>query len=295
MSVTPNMNLTLPTPTVTDGPDWAEQINTALEAVDDHDHSSGKGQRVTPAGMDINDDLDVDSNNLLNVNTVELVNQDTALSGVSNICRLQFVDGDFYIVNSGGVAVQITDGDAIISTVVVPSSPLMPAGTVLDFAGGTVPVGFLACNGAAVSRTTYADLFNAIGTTWGVGDGSTTFNLPDTQCKTSIGSGTYLDPVAGSTTRSVGQGQNVENAIGAATHILTEAQMPSHRHTQTAHTHTTVGPSAFLLAEGVYGGQNASGSTTSGSTLPPDLGLTGGGTSHNNMQPSIVFTKMIKT
>ena len=54
----------------------------------------------------------------------------------------------------------------------------VPTGTILPFAGGTIPEGFLACNGAAVSRTTYSALFSAIGTTYGSGDGSTTFNLP---------------------------------------------------------------------------------------------------------------------
>lgn len=54
----------------------------------------------------------------------------------------------------------------------------LPTGTILPFAGGTIPNGFLACNGASVSRTTYAELFSAIGTTYGSGDGSTTFNLP---------------------------------------------------------------------------------------------------------------------
>ena len=54
-----------------------------------------------------------------------------------------------------------------------------PVGSYLFFAGKTVPEGYLLCNGAAVSRTTYARLFAAIGTTYGAGDGSTTFNLPD--------------------------------------------------------------------------------------------------------------------
>ena len=54
-----------------------------------------------------------------------------------------------------------------------------PTGTMLPFGGTTVPTGFLLCNGAAVSRTTYAKLFAAIGTKWGTGDGSTTFNLPN--------------------------------------------------------------------------------------------------------------------
>lgn len=54
-----------------------------------------------------------------------------------------------------------------------------PAGAVTAFAGGTAPTGWLECNGAAVSRTTYAALFGAIGVTYGSGDGISTFNLPD--------------------------------------------------------------------------------------------------------------------
>lgn len=57
----------------------------------------------------------------------------------------------------------------------------IPTGTILPFAGSTIPSGFLACNGAAVSRTTYSALYSAIGTTYGTGDGSTTFNLPSVE------------------------------------------------------------------------------------------------------------------
>lgn len=59
------------------------------------------------------------------------------------------------------------------------SNLINPAGTVIQYAGTTAPAGFLACDGTAVSRTTYATLFSAIGTTYGTGNGSTTFNLPD--------------------------------------------------------------------------------------------------------------------
>lgn len=67
------------------------------------------------------------------------------------------------------------DDIATLSTV----QTYMPTGAVLWFARSTPPIGFLECNGAAVSRTTYAALFAVIGTTFGAGDGSTTFNLPD--------------------------------------------------------------------------------------------------------------------
>lgn len=66
---------------------------------------------------------------------------------------------------------------ALASTEFVHS--VMPAGTVLPFAGISSPTGWLLCDGSAVSRTTYSRLFSAIGSTYGAGDGSTTFNLPD--------------------------------------------------------------------------------------------------------------------
>lgn len=56
---------------------------------------------------------------------------------------------------------------------------LVPPGTVQFYAANTAPAGWVKANGAALSRTTYAELFAAVGTTFGVGDGSTTFNLPD--------------------------------------------------------------------------------------------------------------------
>lgn len=67
---------------------------------------------------------------------------------------------------------------------------LLPAGTVIAYAGSVAPEGFIACNGAAVSRETYANLFAAIGTLYGSGDGSTTFNLPDLTDRVVQGSAT---------------------------------------------------------------------------------------------------------
>jgi microcystin-dependent protein len=65
------------------------------------------------------------------------------------------------------------------ATVVEITQIILPAGMILPFGNTSAPSGYLACDGAAVSRTTYATLFAAIGTVWGVGDGSTTFNIPD--------------------------------------------------------------------------------------------------------------------
>lgn len=72
----------------------------------------------------------------------------------------------------------VHDGSTAGGTPLAPESA-MPAGAVLYLARNSAPTGFLKANGAAISRTTYAALFTAVGTTFGVGDGSTTFNLPD--------------------------------------------------------------------------------------------------------------------
>ena len=69
---------------------------------------------------------------------------------------------------------------------------LVPIGTVLEFAGSTAPLNYLMCNGQAVSRTTYSELFSVIGTTYGSGDGSTTFNVPDRRGKVGVGYGNGL-------------------------------------------------------------------------------------------------------
>lgn len=71
------------------------------------------------------------------------------------------------------------DNNGKIDTSFLKMHEIIPPGTVVAYAGTTPPNGWLLCNGAAVSRTLYANLFAVIGTTHGIGDGSTTFNLPD--------------------------------------------------------------------------------------------------------------------
>lgn len=101
-----------------------------------------------------------------------------------------------------------------------------PAGIISAFAGSSAPTGWLACNGAAISRTTYATLFAAIGTTWGPGDGVNTFNLPDLRGAFLRGSGTSsLDP---SSPRAVGSFQAEAYASHTHSNSLSD---PGHAHT----------------------------------------------------------------
>jgi microcystin-dependent protein len=65
-----------------------------------------------------------------------------------------------------------------------------PVGTITQYAGAAAPTGYLLCDGSAVSRSTYADLFAILSTTYGSGNGSTTFNLPDFRGRVQMGAGT---------------------------------------------------------------------------------------------------------
>ena len=94
----------------------------------------------------------------------------------------------------------------------------LPAGVVLHFANSSAPSGWLECNGTAVSRTTYASLFSAIGTVYGAGDGSTTFNLPDLRGQFLRGwdNGAGVDPA-----RAIGSSQTdtMQNLTGTFTNV----------------------------------------------------------------------------
>nr|BDD44513.1 microcystin dependent protein [Moraxellaceae bacterium] len=170
-----------------------------------------------------------------------------------------------------------------------------PVGAVVDFAGaGTPPGVWLECNGQNVSRTDYAALFAAIGTTWGAGDGSTTFTLPDLRRKTTVGAG-------GAGTGTLGNA--VGDTGGAETHTLAESEIPAHTHSGTAasagaHTHSITGSSDGGANMRPVSGRNNSGSLSTSSAGSHSHSLTinnaGGGGGHNNLQPSAVVKKLIK-
>jgi len=135
--------------------------------------------------------------------------------------------------SSGNMSVQsLTSVQPMVS---VPTGALMP------YAGASAPSQFLLCDGSAVLKSLYPDLFNIIGSSYGNGNGSTTFNLPNLMGRTAVGAGAGAQNggsgsgvVSGGTAmtaRSLGQ------FSGAETHTLIEAQSPSHTHTM-AHTHT---------------------------------------------------------
>lgn len=130
---------------------------------------------------------------------------------------------------------------------------LVPVGTVMPYAGATAPSGFLLTDGSAVSRTAYPALFAAIGTTYGSGDGSTTFNLPNTQ-------GIFVKGAGSQTISSV----NYSGTLGAKQ----TDQFQGHKHSisDPGHDH---GVSAQWTASSPYGGGSGNlnyGGTTASAT-----------------------------
>ena len=154
---------------------------------------------------------------------------------------------------------------------------LVPPGSVVAYISTSAPGGWLLCDGSNVSRTTYATLFSVIGTTFGVGDGSTTFTLPDMRGRVPVGSGSG----AGLTARSLAA------TGGEETHTLTVPEIPAHTHsyTDTYRTGNQDTDNAFGT-ETVANESSVSEAKTTGST--------GGGQAHNIMQPFLVLNYIIK-
>lgn len=115
-----------------------------------------------------------------------------------------------------------------------PSESGTPSGVIMQYAGSSAPTGYLICNGSAVSRTTYSNLFAVIGTTYGAGDGSTTFNLPDLRGRFPVG---YYSSDASF--------DALNEKSGEKTHTITSAELP-------AHTHSVDPPSTTTSSDGSH-------------------------------------------
>jgi microcystin-dependent protein len=165
------------------------------------------------------------------------------------------INGGLDSSNVTDASLQLTDLATLVQQM------LVPTGAMTAYAGATAPAGWLLCDGSAVSRTTFSALFSAIGTTFGVGDGSTTFNLPDLRGRVPVGAGLGT----GLTSRALG----VKG--GEETHVLVTSEIPD----------------TVYTTEGVSGPQ-----LQGGVDATFHFGSGGG---HNNMQPFQATNFLIKT
>ncbi len=181
---------------------------------------------------------------------------------------------------------------------VIASGNDIPAGVVMDFAGSSAPAGWLLCDGSAVSRTTYANLFTAISTTWGTGDGSTTFNVPDLRGRVTAGK----DNMGGSAANRITSGNSgiTGTTLGAAGG---DERLHQHNHaiSDSGHSHTPGAAGSFLLDTGgsavmsVNAGAHSYPAT--GTTNTQTTGITinnAGSGASQNVQPTAIVLKIIK-
>jgi microcystin-dependent protein len=149
---------------------------------------------------------------------------------------------------------------------------LLPIGELIDLAYDGTPDGpYLHCDGTAVSRSTYAALFAKMGTTWGAGDGSTTFNLPDGRGRVKAGAGTG----SGLTARTVGQ------LIGQETVDI-------------SHSHTYAGTTSVYTADVPTGGSSGANKGGSHSHTYSGTTSTDGNTTLTNIQPTYIVKTFIR-
>lgn len=186
-----------------------------------------------------------------------------------------------------------------------------PTGAVMLYAGTTAPGGWLICDGRAISRTEFAALFAAIGGTYGAGNGSTTFNIPD--CRGRViagvdgGAGRLTGPVVGSVGGTLG-------AVGGEqAHVVSAAEMPAHQHSgstdvQGNHAHSSFGPwrpgggSPFINHDssndgdaGVHESVMTAATGVAGAHAHNFVtSVAGSNWPHNNVQPTIVLNTIIK-
>lgn len=184
----------------------------------------------------------------------------------------------------------------------VPSATRIPAGFISLFGGESAPEGYLLCRGQEVSRTVYSELYAAIGVTYGKGNDSTTFNVPDLRGRVPAGFNS-----------SETEFNSLGKKGGAKTHKLTVAQMPKHRHTISSHRHKILGgPSSsnrgYLRSSGAvpardggskwhpwFGGGYGAVDTVHSDYQGGTISEVGSGSAHPNLQPYIALNYVIST
>jgi len=168
----------------------------------------------------------------------------------------------------------------------------IPTATIVPWSSSSVPTGFLECNGAAVSRSTYSALFAIVGTTYGAGDGASTFNLPDLQDNVAMGkSGTKALASTGGANTVAASG-NVGGSTANAT--LTTAQLASHSHNTPGARGGPDSPAGAWIVRPANPGMST-GNTGSGTGHSHNMSANFTGDATSVVQPYLTIIYIIKT
>ena len=172
----------------------------------------------------------------------------------------------------------------------------IPTATILPWSSASVPSGFLECNGQTVSRSTYAALFAIVGTTYGAGDGSSTFGLPDLQDNVPVGKSNNKALASTGGANTVTSTGNVAGSTANAT--LSESQLASHAHPINQN---NSGPGSDTLFSMSQAGQVSPGNsrstrnTGSGSGHSHNMSANFAGDATSVLQPYLTVIYIIKT
>jgi len=170
----------------------------------------------------------------------------------------------------------------------------IPTATIVPWTDSSVPTGFLECDGTAVSRTTYAALFAIVGTTYGAGNGSTTFNLPDLQDNVPVGKSNNKALASTGGANTVTSTGNVAGSTANAT--LSTAQLASHSHSAANASGTVANnPLGAGYPESSPASAGNTGSTGSGSGHSHNMSANFSGDATSVLQPYLTIIYIIKT
>jgi len=169
----------------------------------------------------------------------------------------------------------------------------IPSATIIPWSDSSIPSGFLECNGAAVSRSTYAALFAIVGTTYGVGDGSSTFNVPDLQDNLPIGKSN--NKALGSTggANTVTSTGNVGGSTANAT--LSSPQLASHSHPANKNSAPGAPSNSEMPYSGAYSNDGGTGGAGGGGGHSHNMSATFTGDATSVIQPYLTIIYIIKT
>lgn len=235
----------------------------------------------------------------VNLNVVGTVSLQATTNSTSSITGALIVSGGAGIAGNVNVAGQIftptmpagTSNTAVATTAFVTNNSV-PTGALLMWSTGSVPAGWLLCDGTAVSRTTYSTLFGVIGTTFGSGNGSTTFNLPNYQNRAPFGAGGLYALGATGGSKDAVVVSHSHSATSTSTSTVTD---PGHRHqTGTADRDSAGSPSSTLVSGSGTNTSLASTGISVATSTSTTVNSTGSSGTDANMPPYLAINFIIK-
>ena len=241
-------------------------------------------------GIVDNTKITLDASKIPNLDASKITSGSLADARIPNLTTAKITSGTFADARIANLsASKLTGALPAIDGASLTGIEGTATGTILSWSTASIPSGFLECNGDDVSRSTYSTLFTAIGTTYGSGDGSSTFGLPDLQDNVPIGKSNNKSLASTGGANTVTPTGNISGSTANAS--LSTAQLASHSHSK--------GVNIINVNAGNHGAKGASttntGSAGSGSGHSHNMSANFSGSSTSVVQPYLTVIYIIKT